>query len=154
MTDAIYPGSFDPLTNGHMDLIHRAAKLFDHLTIAIIDNPNKSHLLTLDERKTLVLKCVAGLGGVEVDSFSGLLVNYCKSKKIRTVVRGLRSVHDFEFEQPLAQMNAKLAPNLETVFLPSCPENTCISSSLVKEIHGLDGDVSGLVPSETLAWLK
>lgn len=145
MTYAIYPGSFDPLTNGHLDIIQRAAKLFDYLTIAVIDNPNKSHLLSLTQRTDLISQIVE-LDNVAVDSFSGLLVDYCAAKKIHTVVRGLRSSDDLNFEQQLAHMNAKMDKEFETAFLLSRPENACISSSLVREIHRLGGDVSGMVP--------
>ena len=146
MRTAIYPGSFDPLTNGHLDVVQRAAKLFDRVIVAVAKNESKHALFTQAERVTLVKKAVAGLPNVETDSFDGLLVEYVASKKARAIVRGLRAVSDFEFEFQLALMNRKLDENIETIFMMPKDTYTFLSSRIVKEIARLGGDISQFVP--------
>ena len=144
---AIYPGSFDPLTNGHLDVIQRAAKLFDHVIVAVAENESKQPLFTLAERVALVKQAVTKLPNVETDSFSTLLVEYVAAQKAQAIVRGLRAVSDFEFEFQLALMNRKLNENVETIFMMPKDTYTFLSSRIVKEIARLGGDVSQFVPS-------
>jgi pantetheine-phosphate adenylyltransferase len=153
MRTAIYPGSFDPLTNGHLDVVQRAAKLFDRVIVAVAKNESKNPLFTLKERVTLVKKAVTGLPNVETDSFDGLLVEYVASKNARAVVRGLRAVSDFEFEFQLALMNRKLDENIETIFMMPKDTYTFLSSRIVKEIARLGGDISQFVPTNVQAAL-
>lgn len=143
---AIYPGSFDPLTNGHLDVIQRAAKLFDRVIVAVAKNESKHPLFTLNERVSLVRNAVAKLPNVEADSFDGLLVEYAAECKAKAIVRGLRAVSDFEFEFQLALMNRKLDENIETIFMMPKDTYTFLSSRIVKEIARLGGDVSPFVP--------
>ena len=143
---AIYPGSFDPLTNGHLDVIQRAAKLFDRVIVAVAKNESKHPLFTLNERVALVKKAVAQLPNVEADSFDGLLVEYVTSRGAKAIVRGLRAVSDFEFEFQLALMNRKLDENIETIFMMPKDTYTFLSSRIVKEIARLGGEVSQFVP--------
>src|SRR5689334_15026163 len=143
---AIYPGSFDPLTNGHLDVVQRAAKLFDRVVVAVADNEGKHPLFTESERVALVQKAVAKLPNVQVDSFDGLLVDYVAAKKAQAIVRGLRAVSDFEFEFQLALMNRKLDENIETIFMMPKDTYTFLSSRIVKEIARLGGDVTPFVP--------
>ncbi|GIU25204.1 phosphopantetheine adenylyltransferase [Shewanella hafniensis] len=147
-TRAIYPGTFDPITNGHADLIERAAKLFKHVIIGIAANPSKQPRFTLEERVELVNRVTAHLDNVEVVGFSGLLVDFAKEQKASVLVRGLRAVSDFEYEFQLANMNRRLSPDLESVFLTPTEENSFISSTLVKEVALHGGDVSQFVHSE------
>jgi pantetheine-phosphate adenylyltransferase len=147
MRTAIYPGSFDPLTNGHLDVIQRAVKLFDRVVVAVAKNDGKQPLFTLDERFALVKKAVKYLPNVEADAFDGLLVEYVVSRKAQAIVRGLRAVSDFEFEFQLALMNRKLNENVETIFMMPKDTYTFLSSRLVKEIARLGGDVSAFVPA-------
>ena len=154
MRTAIYPGSFDPLTNGHLDVVQRAAKLFDRVIVAVAKNESKHALFTLNERVTLVKNAVADLPNVEADSFDGLLVEYVASKKARAIVRGLRAVSDFEFEFQLALMNRKLDENIETIFMMPKDTYTFLSSRIVKEIARLGGDISQFVPPNVQAALK
>ena len=146
MRIAIYPGSFDPLTNGHLDVVQRAAKLFDRVVVAVAKNEGKRPLFTLKERVALVNQSVAHLPNVEADSFDSLLVEYVVSRQARAIVRGLRAVSDFEFEFQLALMNRKLNENIETIFMMPKDTYTFLSSRIVKEIARLGGDVSGFVP--------
>ncbi len=146
MRTAIYPGSFDPLTNGHLDVVQRAAKLFDRVIVAVAKNESKHALFSQAERVTLVKKAVAGLPNVATDSFNGLLVEYVASKNARAIVRGLRAVSDFEFEFQLALMNRKLDENIETIFMMPKDTYTFLSSRIVKEIARLGGDISQFVP--------
>ena len=139
------PGSFDPVTNGHVDVIARAAALYDELVVAVLVNPGKAGLFTVDERMELLREAVADLPNVVVDSFSGLLVDYCRSHDVPVVVKGLRAVGDFEYELQMAQMNRELA-GIETLFVPTAPQVGHLSSSLVKQIARFGGDVSSLVP--------
>jgi pantetheine-phosphate adenylyltransferase len=146
MRIAIYPGSFDPLTNGHLDVVQRAAKLFDRVIVAVAKNESKNPLFTLEEREALVKESVAHLPNVRTDSFDGLLVEYVAARKARAIVRGLRAVSDFEFEFQLALMNRKLDENIETIFMMPKDTYTFLSSRIVKEIARLGGDVSAFVP--------
>jgi pantetheine-phosphate adenylyltransferase len=150
----IYPGSFDPLTNGHLDLIHRAATLFDRLVVAVAKSESKRPLFSLDERVALVAKAVAQMPHVSVDSFDGLLVKYVESRKGIAVIRGLRAVSDFEFEFQLALMNRKLDERVETIFMMPKESYVFLSSRAVKEIALLGGDVSPFVPRHVQLALK
>jgi pantetheine-phosphate adenylyltransferase len=147
MRSAIYPGSFDPLTNGHLDVVQRAAKLFDRVVIAVAKNEGKNPLFTLNERLALVNQSIAHLPNVEADSFDSLLVEYVAGRQAQVIVRGLRAISDFEFEFQLALMNRKLNENIETIFMMPKDTYTFLSSRIVKEIARLGGDVSGFVPS-------
>jgi pantetheine-phosphate adenylyltransferase len=153
MRTAIYPGSFDPLTNGHLDVVQRAAKLFDRVIVAVAKNEAKNPLFTLEERETLVKKAVAHLPNVVTDSFDGLLVEYVAARKAKAIVRGLRAVSDFEFEFQLALMNRKLDENIETIFMMPKDTYTFLSSRIVKEIARLGGNVSPFVPAHVQAAL-
>ena len=146
MRTAIYPGSFDPLTNGHLDVVQRAAKLFDRVVVAVAKNEGKNPLFTHNERLALVKQAVKHLPNVEADSFDSLLVEYVVSRKAQAIVRGLRAVSDFEFEFQLALMNRKLNENIETIFMMPKDTYTFLSSRIVKEIARLGGDVSAFVP--------
>ena len=146
MRTVVYPGSFDPLTNGHLDVVERAARLFDRVIVAVAQNDSKQPLFTLQERQDLVRQTLASLPNVEVDSFSGLLVDYVIQRGAGAVVRGLRAVSDFEFEFQLALMNRKLNPRVETIFMMPKDTYTFVSSRLVKEIARLGGDVGQFVP--------
>ena len=146
MRTAIYPGSFDPLTNGHLDVIQRAAKLFDRVIVAVAQNDSKQPLFTLAERLALVRAAIKHLPHVEADSFDGLLIEYAARQKAQAVVRGLRAVSDFEFEFQLALMNRKLNENVEAIFMMPKDTYTFLSSRIVKEIARLGGDVSSFVP--------
>ncbi|MBZ5545218.1 MAG: pantetheine-phosphate adenylyltransferase [Acidobacteriia bacterium] len=143
---AIYPGSFDPLTNGHLDLIERGRQLFDHLVVAILTNLEKDPLFTTEERVTMLREATAGMGNVSIDTFTGLLVDYATQKKARVIMRGVRAFSDYEYELQMALMNRKLQPHLETVFLMPAESYSYISSRLVKEIFRHGGSVKGLVP--------
>jgi pantetheine-phosphate adenylyltransferase len=141
----VCPGSFDPVTNGHVDVITRAAALYDELVVAVLVNPGKAGLFSVDERMALLREAVADVPNVTVDSFQGLLVDYCRTHDIPVIVKGLRAVSDFEYELQMAQMNRELA-GIETLFVPTAPQVGHLSSSLVKQIATFGGDVSGLVP--------
>ena len=147
MRTAIYPGSFDPLTNGHLDVVQRAAKLFDRVLVAVAKNEGKHPLFTLDERLALVKTSIEHLPNVEADSFDSLLVEYVVSRKAQAIVRGLRAISDFEFEFQLALMNRKLNENIETIFMMPKDTYTFLSSGIVKEIARLGGDVGSFVPA-------
>jgi pantetheine-phosphate adenylyltransferase len=143
---AIYPGSFDPLTNGHVDIIERGAKIFDAIIVAILANVEKTPLFTENERITIIRDVFKGHDNVQVETFSGLLVNYAQLKNASVLVRGLRAVSDFEYEFQMALMNRHLAPGLETVFMMPDEKYTYISSRLIKEVFTLGGEITGLVP--------
>jgi len=154
MRTAIYPGSFDPLTNGHLDVVQRAAKLFDRVIVAVAKNEGKHPLFTLNERLALVKNAVRHLPNVEADTFDGLLVEYVVEKKAQAILRGLRAVSDFEFEFQLALMNRKLNENVETIFMMPKDTYTFLSSRIVKEIARLGGDVNPFVPAQVQAALQ
>jgi pantetheine-phosphate adenylyltransferase len=143
---AIYPGSFDPLTNGHLDLIERGSKIFDELIVAILRNPEKAPLFTLEERRTMLKEMTARFANVRVDTFDGLLVDYAVQQKASAVLRGIRAISDYEYELQMAMMNRKLEPRLETVFMMPAETYSYLSSRLVREIAKLGGSVEGLVP--------
>ncbi len=143
---AIYPGSFDPITNGHLDLIERGARLVDRLIVAILRNDSKLPLFTVEERMEMLAEVVGRFPNVEIDCFDGLLVDYAESKQATVIVRGIRAISDYEFELQMALMNRRLAPGVETIFLMAADAYSYISSRLVKEVFGLGGNISGLVP--------
>ncbi len=145
MRRAVCPGSFDPVTNGHVDVVQRAAGLYDELIVAVLVNPGKAGFFPVGERMELLREAVADLSNVVVDSFEGLLVDYCRSHDVPVIVKGLRAVSDFEYELQMAQMNRELA-GIETLFVPTAPQVGHLSSSLVKQIATFGGDVSRLVP--------
>jgi len=151
---AIYPGSFDPITNGHVDILQRALQIFDRVVVAIANNVRKAPLFTVEERKAHILDAVAGDPRVEVDAFEGLLVDYVERRGSRIVVRGLRALADFEYEFQLAHMNRRLGVDIDTVFLMTSEKDFYVSSSLVKEVAQFGGDVTGLVPPHVEAALK
>ena len=153
MRTAIYPGSFDPLTNGHLDVIQRAAKLFDRVVVAVAKNEDKRPLFSLNERLALVKQALRHLPGVQADTFDGLLIDYVVDRKAQAIVRGLRAVSDFEFEFQLALMNRKLNENIETIFMMPKDTYTFLSSRIVKEIARLGGDVEAFVPEHVRAAL-
>jgi pantetheine-phosphate adenylyltransferase len=142
---ALCPGTFDPVTNGHLDIIERAARRFDALTVGVLDNPSKQPLFSAEERVSLLKEATQDLANVEVEAFSGLLVEYASRKGADLVVKGLRAVTDFEFEIQMAQMNHSLS-GMETMFMTTSPQWSFLSSSLVKEVARFGGDVSALVP--------
>lgn len=146
MKIAVYPGSFDPITYGHIDIIKRASKLFDNVIVAVLNNPLKTPLFNTEERINMIKRATAGMKNVEVDSFSGLLIHYVDRRGANAVVKGLRAVSDFEYELQMALMNRKLNKNVETVFMMTSSEYSFLSSSLVKEVSRLGGCVNELVP--------
>jgi pantetheine-phosphate adenylyltransferase len=143
---ALYPGSFDPLTNGHLDIIERGLLVFDRLIVGIAHNSRKQTLFTVDERKEMILRSVNGDERVEVDAFEGLTVDYARKRKVTAILRGLRAVADFEYELQMATMNRQLTPGLETLFMMTSENYFFVSSQNVKEIASFGGDVSSLVP--------
>lgn len=151
---AVYPGTFDPITNGHSDLVSRAARMFDRIILAIAENAEKSPLFSLDERIELANHALRRIDSVEVVGFSGLLIDFAREAGAEVILRGLRAVSDFEYEFQLASMNRRLAPRLETVFLAPAENYTFVSASLVKEIARYGGDVSAFVDAETYRALK
>lgn len=154
MRTAIYPGSFDPLTNGHLDVVMRATKLFDRVVVAVAKSESKHPLFTLEERLELVRQAVSHIPHVEADSFDGLLIEYVSRRRAQAILRGLRAVSDFEFEFQLALMNRKLDERIETIFMMPKDTYTFLSSRIVKEISRLGGDVSAFVPSHVKSALK
>jgi pantetheine-phosphate adenylyltransferase len=154
MRTVIYPGSFDPLTNGHLDVVQRAARLFDRVIVAVARNESKLPLFTLEERLALVQRSVHNLANVETDTFDGLLINYVAKRGAKAVVRGLRAVSDFEFELQMALMNRRLNEQIETIFMMPKDTYTFLSSRLVKEIARLGGDVGAFVPAHVRTALK
>ena len=145
MRRAVCPGSFDPVTHGHLDVIGRAARLFDEVVVAVGVNPSKSRLFTPDERLDMLRRACADWDNVRVEGFTGLLTDFCAAEGVDAIVKGLRAVSDFDYELQMAQMNASLT-DVETVFMPTSPEWSFLASSLVKEVARFGGDVSGLVP--------
>ncbi|HEX4320366.1 MAG TPA: pantetheine-phosphate adenylyltransferase [Acidobacteriaceae bacterium] len=144
---AIYPGTFDPPTNGHLDLIARGSKLFEHLTVAILNNPVKNPLFTVEERVEMLKESTRQLGNVSVDTFEGLMVDFARQNGATAVLRGIRAITDYEYEFQMALMNRRLAPEIETVFLQPAGRYSFVSSRLVKEVVSFGGKVDGLVPS-------
>ena len=153
MRTAIYPGSFDPLTNGHLDVIERAAKLFDHVVVAVAKNESKQPLFSLEERLDLVRGAIKNIPTAEADTFDSLLVNYVNHRNAQAIVRGLRAISDFEFEFQLALMNRKLNEKVETIFMMPKDTYTFLSSRIIKEIARLGGDISSFVPPHVRAAL-
>lgn len=143
---AVYPGSFDPITNGHLDLIERASRLFERLIVAILRNEAKKPLFSVEERVEMAREVLRGYPNVEVASFGGLLVEFAASRGARVILRGIRAISDYEYELQMALMNRRLAPDIETVFLMAAEDYSFLSARLVKEVVALGGDVSGLVP--------
>ncbi len=154
MRTAIYPGSFDPLTNGHLDVIQRATKLFDRVVVAVAKSESKQPLFTLDERLQIVARSIQQLPTVEADAFDGLLVEYVEKRSAQAVVRGLRAVSDFEFEFQMALMNRSLNEHIETIFMMPKDTYTFLSSRIVKEIARLGGDVRAFVPAHVATALQ
>ena len=151
---ALYPGSFDPPTNGHLSIIHRGLKMFDGLIVAVLMNPAKDALFTVEERVELLRGALGAAKGAQVKTFSGLLVKFAQQEGVNTVLRGLRAVSDFEYEFQMANMNRKLAPEIETLFMMTGEDYFYISSRFVRDVASLGGDVSGLVPQNVLQTLK
>ncbi len=145
MTRVVCPGSFDPITNGHLDIIERASFLFDEVVVVVLVNESKAGLFPIERRIELIAEATSELENVTLDSYAGLLVDYCAQNDVQAIVKGLRAVSDFDYELQMAQMNASLT-DVETVFMPTSPEWSFLASSLVKEVARFGGDVSGLVP--------
>jgi pantetheine-phosphate adenylyltransferase len=154
VTAALCPGSFDPPTNGHIDVIERASRHFETVLVAVIANPSKQALFSVAERKEMLADALAHVGNIQIDAFDGLLVDYARSRGIAVVVKGLRAVSDFEYELQMAEMNATLAPGLDTMFVTAKPAWAFLSSSLVKEVSRFGGPVEGLVPEGVALALK
>jgi pantetheine-phosphate adenylyltransferase len=151
---ALYPGTFDPPTNGHLDLIQRGAKIFDHLTVAILINPVKNPLFTVDERVEMLKEVTSSLGNVSIATFDGLMVEFARKQGAAAVLRGIRAISDYEHEFQMALMNRRLAPDIETVFLQPAGRYSFVSSRMVKEVFSFGGDVSSLVPPNVLKRLR
>jgi pantetheine-phosphate adenylyltransferase len=151
---ALYPGTFDPITNGHLDIINRASGVFDHLTVAVAEAHHKESMFTLEERKELIIASIADLDNVDVGTFSGLLVDEVEKLSVNVVIRGLRAVSDFEYELMLALMNRKLNPEFETVFMMPSEQYIYLHSSIVRELADLGGDVTEMVPPPVLKAFK
>jgi len=153
VTLAVYPGTFDPITNGHVDILRRSLKIFDRVVVALADNVRKTPLFSLEERRAMITEALGGDPRIEVDAFQGLLAEYCQRRGATVVIRGLRALADFEYEFQLTHMNRRLAPDVETLFLMTGEESFYVSSSLVKEVGLMGGDVSRMVPSSVAAAL-
>jgi pantetheine-phosphate adenylyltransferase len=151
---AIYPGSFDPVTNGHLDLIARAANIFDHLVVAILRNSEKNPLFTVEERVAMLSEGIAEFNNVSVSTFDGLLVDFAREERAHAVVRGIRAISDYEYEFQMALMNRRLAPDVETIFLMPDAKYSFVSSRLVKQVFRLGGSVDGLVPKFVIERMK
>lgn len=151
---AIYPGSFDPLTNGHLDIVHRAAKICDRLIVAILNNVSKQPLFSVEERLAMIRESTSNISNLEVDFFSGLLVDYAAKRSANAIVRGIRAISDYEVELQMALINRRLRPETETLFLMAGEEFSFLSSRMVKEILVLGGDVSSFVPAAVLSRLR
>lgn len=150
---AVYPGTFDPITNGHVDILRRSLKIFDRVVVALAENIRKTPLFTLAERRAMIADALGSEPNLEVDAFQGLLAEYCRRRGATVVIRGLRALADFEYEFQLAHMNRRLAPDVETMFLMTGEDSFYVSSSLVKEVALMGGDVSRMVPSSVAAAL-
>jgi pantetheine-phosphate adenylyltransferase len=151
---AVYPGTFDPITNGHADILRRSLKIFDRVIVAIAENVRKEPLFSLNERRMMITDALEGDERIEIDAFQGLLVDYVKRRQAAVVIRGLRALADFEYEFQLAHMNRHLAPQVETMFLMTSEESFYVSSSLVKEVALMGGDVSRMVPPSVVSALR
>jgi pantetheine-phosphate adenylyltransferase len=151
---ALYPGTFDPPTNGHVDLIQRGAKLFDHLTVAILNNPEKNPLFTVEERVEMLKEVTGTLANVSIATFDGLMVEFARREGASAVLRGIRAISDYEYEFQMALMNRRLAPEIETVFLQPAGRYSFVSSRMLKEVFSFGGDVTGLVPPNVLKRLR
>jgi pantetheine-phosphate adenylyltransferase len=150
---AVYPGTFDPITNGHVDILRRSLKIFDRVVVALADNVRKTPLFSLEERRAMITEALGGDPRIEVDAFQGLLAEYCQRRGATVVIRGLRALADFEYEFQLTHMNRRLAPDVETLFLMTGEESFYVSSSLVKEVGLMGGDVTRMVPPSVAAAL-
>ncbi len=154
MAKGVYPGSFDPPTNGHVDVFRRGARIFDELIVAVADNPTKQPLFTKAERTALLKRLTKGLKNVSVESFDGLVVDFVKSRKFQVILRGIRTVSDFEFEYQMALTNRQFASDIETIFVMTHEDYSYVSSRLIKEAAALGGDISRFVPKEVEEELK
>ncbi len=150
MRTAIYPGSFDPITNGHLDIITRGAKAFDEVIVVVLVNPDKKGMFSIEERVELIKRVVKGLNNVKVKSYNGLLVDFMKNQNVQIIIKGLRAISDFEYEFQMALMNNKLDPNVETFFMMTRAEYSYLSSSAVKQVAILGGCIKGLVPEKII----
>lgn len=150
----LYPGTFDPVTNGHMDIIERAVKFSDKLIIGVLNNPSKAPFFSVEERIEIIKQVTEGMGNIVVDSFSGLLIDYVKANNIDAVIRGLRATTDFEYEFQMAQMNNKLYDKMETIFLMTKSNLSYISSSLVKEVFAFGGNIDDFAPAKVIEYMK
>jgi pantetheine-phosphate adenylyltransferase len=151
---ALYPGTFDPPTNGHVDLIQRGSKIFDHLTVAVLMNPVKDPLFTVEERVEMLKEVTAAIGNVSVATFDGLMVEFARQQGASAVLRGIRAISDYEHEFQMALMNRRLAPEVETVFLQPAGRYSFVSSRMVKEVFSFGGDITGLIPPNVLKRLR
>ena len=154
MTTAIYPGSFDPVTHGHLDILNRAADIFERVVIAVLANPSKTPLFSAEERVSMIRKSIGERSGVDVDTFSGLTIDYARRVGARVIVRGLRAVSDFESEFQMALMNRRLNSDVTTVFIPTSLGHLFLSSSLIKELAAFGGDIEEFVPAHVVAPLR
>lgn len=150
MKRAVYPGSFDPVTNGHLDIIERASRVFDEVIVVVLVNPNKNGLFDIDERVQLIKKVTTHLSNVKVESFSGLLIDFMNERDSKVIVKGLRAVSDFEYEFQMSLMNSKLDPDIETVFMMTSAQNSFLSSSAVKQVAVFGGCIKDLVPDSII----
>lgn len=154
MRSAVYPGSFDPITYGHLDIIKRSSEIFDKVIVAVLNNPNKNPMFDLNERVEMIRQATADMDNIEIDCFSGLLIDYAKEKNVNVIVKGLRAVSDFEYEFQMALMNRKLDKNVETMFMMTNSQYSYLSSSLVKEVFKFGGRIDELVPEVVIEEMK
>jgi len=154
MTIAVYPGSFDPITNGHLDIIKRSSYVFDKIIVSVLNNPSKKPLFSLEERVEMIKKSTYDISNIEIDCFSGLLIDYLQKRNIKIIVKGLRAISDFEYEFQMALMNRKLNNNIETLFMMTNSQYSYLSSSLVKEVYRFGGCIDGLVPEIVIQKMK
>lgn len=154
MRKAIFAGSFDPITNGHLDIINRASKLYDELYVGVLINPNKKGLFSFSERLDLIEECVKHLDNVKIIGFNGLLVDYCKKENIDVLVRAIRNSSDVDYELQIAHVNKELSPNIETMIMITNPKYSFVSSSIIKDVAHFNGDISNLVPEAVVNAIK